>query len=57
MEGSEEVAGRSQPQQQLQCPAVRDAESVMNLALFDPPRWGWTVTGTLADLLPPHEVC
>jgi hypothetical protein len=27
------------------------------LALLDPPRWGWTATGGVADLLPPHEVC
>ena len=32
-------------------------ESLMNLALFDPPRWGWTAAGTIVDLLPPHEVC
>jgi hypothetical protein len=31
-------------------------ESLMNLALYDPPRWGWTAVGTIADLLPPHEV-
>lgn len=32
------------------------AESVLNLALSDPPRWGWTAAGGIADLLPPHEV-
>lgn len=31
-------------------------ESTINLALLDPPRWGWTVAGGIADVLPPHEV-
>jgi hypothetical protein len=30
-------------------------ESTINLALLDPPRWGWTVAGGIADVLPPHE--
>lgn len=32
------------------------AESIMNLTLLDPPKWGWTAAGGVADLLPPHEV-
>lgn len=32
------------------------AEAVLNLTLFDPPRYGWTALGGVADLLPPHEV-
>jgi hypothetical protein len=32
------------------------AHAAMNLALFDPPRWGWTAIGGIADVLPPHEV-
>lgn len=54
MEGSEEKSERHKPRQQ--CSVVADAESGMNLALTDPPRWGWTAAGTIADLLPPHEV-
>ena len=33
-----------------------DAQSMMNLSLLDPPRWGWTALGGICDLLPPHEV-
>jgi hypothetical protein len=32
------------------------AESMVNLTLLDPSRWGWTAGGGVADLLPPHEV-
>lgn len=32
------------------------ADNTMNLALMDPPRWGWTAAGGIVDLLPPHEV-
>ena len=32
------------------------AETAMNMTLFDPPRWGWTALGGVADLLCPHEV-
>ena len=32
------------------------AESVVNLALLDPPRWGWTALGGISDILLPHEV-
>ena len=32
------------------------AETVMNRALYDPPRWGWTAVGGIADVLSPHEV-
>lgn len=31
-------------------------ESMMNLALLDPPRWGWPALGPVVDLLTPHEV-
>jgi hypothetical protein len=31
-------------------------ESMINLTLLDPARWGWTAAGGVADLLPPHEV-
>jgi hypothetical protein len=31
-------------------------ESMINLTLLDPARWGWTAVGSVADLLPPHEV-
>jgi hypothetical protein len=34
----------------------RYSEAVMNMTLFDPPRWGWTAVGGIADLLSPHEV-
>jgi len=35
----------------------RTAESAINLTLLDPPRFGWTASGGVADLLHPHEVC
>lgn len=41
----------SLPLQQDYC-----AEIVMNKALYDPPRWGWTALGGMADVLTPHEV-
>ena len=41
----------SLPLQQDSC-----AEIVMNMALYDPPRWGWTALGGMADVLTPHEV-
>ena len=31
-------------------------ETRMNLSLLDPPRWGWTAVGGVADVLTPHEV-
>lgn len=33
-----------------------NAETMMNLALLDPPRWGWSAAGGIVDMLPPHEV-
>lgn len=33
-----------------------EATTVMNLTLMDPPRYGWAAVGSVADLLPPHEV-
>ena len=33
-----------------------NVETMMNLALLDPPRWGWSAAGGVVDLLPPHEV-
>jgi hypothetical protein len=32
------------------------AEAMLNLTLLDPPRFGWTALGGVADVLPPHEV-
>jgi hypothetical protein len=32
------------------------AEIFMNRTLYDPPRWGWTALGGIADVLSPHEV-
>ena len=31
-------------------------QTLMNLTLLDPPRWGWSAVGGVADLLTPHEV-
>jgi hypothetical protein len=31
-------------------------ENSINSTLLDPPRFGWTAAGGVADLLPPHEV-
>jgi len=31
-------------------------ENAINLTLLDPPRFGWTAAGGVADLLHPHEV-
>ncbi|KAG7353450.1 bromodomain containing protein [Nitzschia inconspicua] len=36
-------------------PSEGYAETVMNMPLIDPPRWGWTAVGGVADVLPPHE--
>jgi len=33
-----------------------NVETVMNLALLDPPRFGWSAIGGVVDVLPPHEV-
>lgn len=33
-----------------------DGETVINLALLDPPRFGWSAIGGVVDVLPPHEV-
>lgn len=33
-----------------------NAEIMMNLSLLDPPHYGWTAAGGIADLLPPVEV-
>lgn len=32
------------------------AQTVANLTLLDPARWGWSAVGGVVDLLPPHEV-
>ncbi len=44
--------------QQLPASETQDsfAEISMNKALYDPPRWGWTALGGIADVLSPHEV-
>jgi hypothetical protein len=38
--------------------AVMDvtAESMMNLSLLDPPKYGWSAAGGIVDVLPPVEV-
>ena len=54
MENAEASYGETKQEQHG---IVAYGESLMNLALYDPPRWGWTAVGTIADLLPPHEVC
>jgi hypothetical protein len=40
------------------CPSqpTQYAEAMMNMSLFDPPRWGWTAIGGITDVLPPQEV-
>jgi hypothetical protein len=37
-------------------PPVRYAEANHNLVVLDPPRYGWTAAGSVADLSEPHEV-
>lgn len=32
------------------------AESLCNLALLDPCKWGWAALGGIVDILPPHQV-
>jgi hypothetical protein len=32
-----------------------NCDSLANLSLLDPPRWGWSALGGITDLLPPHE--
>lgn len=36
--------------------ADANPETVMNLALLDPPRFGWSAIGGIVDVLPPHDV-
>ena len=36
--------------------AERSAESAINLTVLDPPRFGWTAAGGVAEVLTPHEV-
>ena len=54
MESSQDDSPGNLPQQPSVVP--ENAYTIMNLALVDPPRWGWTAFGPLVDLLPPHEV-
>ena len=49
------IAGRRNGNSQ-QSVVVPYVENSINLALLDPPRFGWTAGGGIADLLPPHEV-
>jgi len=32
------------------------ADSLMNLSLLDPSRWGWGAVGSITDVLTPHDV-
>eukprot|EP00557_Chaetoceros_sp_GSL56_P013489 CAMPEP_0176482820 /NCGR_PEP_ID=MMETSP0200_2-20121128/3582_1 /TAXON_ID=947934 /ORGANISM="Chaetoceros sp., Strain GSL56" /LENGTH=2163 /DNA_ID=CAMNT_0017879167 /DNA_START=38 /DNA_END=6529 /DNA_ORIENTATION=- len=32
-----------------------NCDSLANLSLLDPPRWGWSALGGITDMLPPHE--
>lgn len=43
------------PAQRKAPPAPRFAEATHNLALLDPPTFGWTAAGSIADLSEPHE--
>jgi hypothetical protein len=54
MDASE--GAKPQPPQQQVSEEMYYAESLMNLTLADPPRWGWTPVGGITDLLSPHEV-
>jgi hypothetical protein len=37
--------------------SVVETMSELNRMVLDPPRFGWTAVGGVADVLPPHEVC
>ena len=32
------------------------AEAMLNLALLDPPKWGWSAFGGITNVCTPHEV-
>ncbi len=32
-----------------------NCDSLTNLTILDPPRWGWSAAGGIVDLCPPHE--
>jgi len=32
-----------------------NCDSLANLSILDPPRWGWSAAGGITDLTPPHE--
>ena len=44
------------PAQMHQLDREKYAEATMNMTLVEPPKWGWTAVGGVADLLTPHEV-
>ncbi|KAL3910855.1 MAG: hypothetical protein SGARI_001925, partial [Bacillariaceae sp.] len=59
-DGSENTLNpaKAPPQSQNDMPSTSTLEypeSMMNLSLLDPPRWGWTAIGGVADVLTPHE--
>lgn len=33
----------------------KNCHSLINLTILDPPRWGWSASGGIVDVLPPHE--
>eukprot|EP00554_Chaetoceros_debilis_P004125 CAMPEP_0194092466 /NCGR_PEP_ID=MMETSP0149-20130528/46829_1 /TAXON_ID=122233 /ORGANISM="Chaetoceros debilis, Strain MM31A-1" /LENGTH=100 /DNA_ID=CAMNT_0038777417 /DNA_START=87 /DNA_END=386 /DNA_ORIENTATION=- len=33
----------------------KNCDTLVNLALTDPPRWGWSANGGIVDVLTPHE--
>ncbi|CAJ1954578.1 unnamed protein product [Cylindrotheca closterium] len=41
--------------QQQSSPSPAYTQSSLNRLLYDPPRWGWSAVGGIADLLTPHE--
>ena len=51
------TAGNGNAPQHTNSSNEKFVESMMNLALLDPPRWGWPALGPVTDLLSPHEVC
>lgn len=53
MDGLTKSVSSSQPDE---AGVSSSMENLINLALLDPPRFGWTAAGGVADLLPPHEV-
>ncbi len=54
--GSEAVAATAENASSNVYGQIISADALLDKPLIDPPRWGWTGCGGVADVLTPHEV-